>query len=116
MIADHHRVLTARFQHPIALLFKNLADKLAHHLIVFHQQNSFRAGSGCRGRMEGKLHTLSLLHQRQINFEGSTVSHLAIYPDMPATLLDNAMHHRHAEARPLTLLLGSEKRLKYTGL
>lgn len=44
--------------------------------------------------------------------EGRALVEAAFNLDLPAMVLDNAVYHRKPHARPLTTLLGGEKRIK----
>src|SRR5215213_9694159 len=48
----------------------------------------------------------------QIDVEGAALAHLAGEPDMPASLVDDAMHHRQPQPGAFSDILGGKKRFE----
>src|SRR5207247_11291906 len=70
-----------------------------------------------RGSRMGRLAPLGdALDARQVDFEGRPFSGLAIHPDVPATLFDNAVDRGQAKTGPLSVLFGREEWLEDASL
>ena len=102
---------TVGLQHPIALLFENLARDGPEGLLVFDEQDRLPPFRGHRRRRDERR-LRRLVDARQIDLERRASPHLAVHPHVAAGLLDRAVHHGQAEAGALPLFLGREEGLE----
>src|SRR5256886_17042757 len=79
---SQHRI-PPRLQHPLG--------QHADLFLVLHNKYRLRS-TGRGGRAPGRLRRLRQLgHSREIDLEGGAVAQLAVRPDVPAALLDDAV-------------------------
>ena len=104
--ADLHRGRAiGGFDHGVALVLQELSGQAAKIGFVLHHQNRFARGfhGGCslRSRLLDHGGCFVDRHVRHVNLERRALARLAVHPDVSAALLDDAVHRREPESRPL---------------
>src|SRR5579884_1978587 len=82
-----------RLNDGVSLALKKSAYQAPQIAFVFHQENGFssRRGFDCAAL---RLRNLGACYARQINFECGAAVDFAVYPDVAAALLHDAVHGR----------------------
>src|SRR5690606_20970732 len=100
-----------RGDHALPLADQDPLCESADRGLVLHEQDGLVARA--RGHVPPRRGTLDRrLHARQVDLERGPLPRLAVDPDEPTALLDDAVHGREPEPRALALFLGREERLE----
>ena len=100
--------------HAVSGALEEHARELPDGRFVFDDQNCFRAPERARRRLDGGERLRRFVGDGQIHLERCPVPELAVNPDVPATLLDDAVHRREPQASTLAPFFGREERLEQT--
>ena len=104
-----------RFDHLVAHPAQQLADRHAHHLIVFQDQNGLALPGRERETGDPRAREGGFAQSRgagQVDLEGAPLAELRMDQDDSGVLLDDAVNHRQAQAAACAPLLGGEERLE----
>src|SRR5580658_5905394 len=83
----------------------------AYLVIILDEQDRLGALQR-RGRISLSLGLDGRIHAREVDLERRSLSHLAVDPDAPPALLNDAEDSRKPQPGALTALLGREERLE----
>src|ERR1700720_1867331 len=102
-------------EHLMTMLLQDLARQPADALLVFHDQDPFGRNGvfGVRGVQPCASAQFGCLGK--IDLESRSATDLAVYINMPAALLHNAVDNRQAESCALASFLRREEGLKKAG-
>nr|GEU28229.1 hypothetical protein [Tanacetum cinerariifolium] len=101
----------AGFEHAIAQFGEHVHHGGAHVVVVLGHQDGFAAAHDGLGFQHG-VRVFRLARARQVQLDGRALAHLAVDLDVAARLLDQAIHHRQAEAGALAFRLGGKERFE----
>src|SRR5208337_2028509 len=97
------------FDDLVAAGLKKFPGDFADVLLIFREEDGFRARGYLRGGHGSAGVFLDLIDAGDIDFEASAFTKFAVDPDEAATLLDNAVDRGQAQSGALPFFLGGEE-------